>query len=63
MSAWPEAIYVIKEVKKAIKEYAIPVIQSNQDLNNLQADMRFLAPNNIIPIPTPEPENNEEGNE
>lgn len=46
MSAWPEAIYTINEIKKAIKETAHPVISDVQGLERIDEKgigMRFSS--------------------
>ena len=41
MSAWPEALYVIKQLKTAIKDISYPIVDSVSDLEAVTGTMRF----------------------
>ena len=41
MSAWPEALYVIKQLKTAIQDISYPIVNSASDLEAVTGTMRF----------------------
>ena len=41
MSAWPEALYIVKQLKTAIQDLSYRVITKAADLDNIQGAMRF----------------------